>query len=68
MSLTVATLISARLRVTSMSFRVDGRKSVIVTFEPGLPLSLSIASGMEMLRAFLPSIFTMRSPDMTPAS
>ena len=67
MSLTVATLITARLRVTSMSLRVDGRKSVILTFEPGLPRSLSTASGIEMLRAFLPSIFTMRSPDMMPA-
>ena len=59
---------SARLRVTSMFLPVDGRNKVTSTLEPGLPRSFFIASGIEMLRAFSPSILTKRSPDITPAS
>ena len=51
-----------------MFLPVDGRNKVTSTLEPGLPRSFFIASGIEMLRAFSPSILTKRSPDITPAS
>ena len=67
MSLTVSTLISARVSLTSRTCPDEGRSTVMFTSVPGAPRNRFTASGRLSLSVLFPSILMMRSPVRIPA-